>query len=145
MLLNQGSSPRLSSIYFYFINWILLSGKEDLLGLPGGSAVFAGNTFHQRHQFTLRADAADSISDRGISFRLHTVAVTHTFDIIGAEFQRGPITQRLGGWDQILIPVPGMEGFLQFTQRRGVPQRESPAFGAAQPNQIGATAQLFTE
>ena len=65
--------------------------EEYFLRLPGERAVFTRDTFHQRDQFALCADAAHFVSKRRIFCRFHAVTVTHAFHFIGAEFDGGPI------------------------------------------------------
>src|SRR4030095_2173789 len=110
---------------------LLFCCEKDLLWLPGRIAILANDTFHQRNQFTLCAYTSYTISNRRIRGSLHAVPVTHTFHLIRAEFDGRPVTQRFGGGNQVLIPVPGMKRFLQFAERSGIAQRETPAFGTA--------------
>jgi hypothetical protein len=97
-------------LYFYF------APEVPLWGGIFWSAVFTGHTFHQRNQFTLRADAAH-LGHFRLACDLDAVPVTDAFNLIGIELNGGPIAQRFRGGDEILIPVARGERFLQFSQR----------------------------
>ena len=69
------------------------------------------------------------------------MAVADLLHVIGVKFHRRHIRQRFGRGDQVLVPVAGLEGLLQFSQGRGVAQAEASALGAAQSHEIGARAE----
>src|SRR5258706_6957736 len=113
--------------------------KKSLFRLP---LVPGFVQFEQRHQFACHADTAYHASC--ICRGRDAVAVLDGCHLVRVEFNSWPVTQRFGGRDQILVPIAGAEGFLQFSQGSGVAQAEAPALGAAQAHQVAAAAEGIT-
>src|SRR5919109_3289800 len=104
---------------------MLFGCKEYFLRLPGRVTIFPDDTFHQGNKLSLSTDAAHAVPYGCIWRGLYAMSMTHPFDFIRTQLNGRPITECFGSRDQILIPVPGMEGFLQFAERSRIAQRET--------------------
>src|ERR1051325_5243327 len=84
----------------YFISYFVVRRRQEhflfrsekyFLGLPGGFAIFAFDSFHESNQFTLCADATYTASKGHIFCGFDAMSMTDAFHVIRAELESGPI------------------------------------------------------